>query len=189
MTSPPEISHRKLLFSISTRRLVESVECLNSSLALASGDLWPKNSEPVYWLARWLKGFTRNIVLRLSRFYLHSQFPTCLNLVLVMQLHSLSRWTDWLWRAWRLATEHTNLQLDKNALALSHRKHPSHWWGLKLQWKVCYFLVVLVLMIIRASFCCRKKVRKLHLFSTKVAFMRRFDCERLDTTYFRLRGR
>ena len=24
----------------------------------------------------------------LSRFYLHSQFPTCLNLVLVMQMHS-----------------------------------------------------------------------------------------------------
>ena len=28
-------------------------------------------------------------------------------------------------------------------------------------------------LIIRASFCCSKKVRKLHLFSTKVAFMRR----------------
>jgi len=28
----------------------------------------------------------------------------------------------------------------------------------------------------------------LHLFSTKVAFMHAFDCERLDTTYFRLRG-
>ena len=28
-------------------------------------------------------------------------------------------------------------------------------------------------MITRASFCCSKKVRKLHLFSTKVAFMRR----------------
>ena len=28
-------------------------------------------------------------------------------------------------------------------------------------------------MIIRASFCCSKKVIKLHLFSTKVAFMRR----------------
>jgi len=32
------------------------------------------------------------------------------------------------------------------------------------------------------KFCCSKKVRKLHLFSTKVAFMRAFDCERLDTT-------
>jgi len=30
-------------------------------------------------------------------------------------------------------------------------------------------------------------VRKLHLFSTNVAFIRTFDCERLDTTYFRLR--
>ena len=38
-----------------------------------------------------------------------------------------------------------------------------------------------------ASFCCSKKVIKLKLFLTKVAFMRTFDCERLDTTYFRLR--
>jgi len=30
-------------------------------------------------------------------------------------------------------------------------------------------------------------VKKLQLFFTKVAFMRIFDCERLDTTYFRLR--
>ena len=43
-------------------------------------------------------------------------------------------------------------------------------------------------VITRASFCCSKKVRKLHLFSTKVAFMRTSDCERLDTTYFRLHG-
>jgi len=32
--------------------------------------------------------YTRNFVQLLSRFYLHSQFPTCLNLVLVMQMHS-----------------------------------------------------------------------------------------------------
>ena len=53
-------------------------------------------------------------------------------------------------------------------------------------------------VIIRASFCCSKKVRKLHLLSTKVAFMRRklhlwehltFDCEWLNITYFRLRRR
>jgi len=43
-------------------------------------------------------------------------------------------------------------------------------------------------LIGRASFCCSKKVRKLHLFSTKVAFMRTMDWERLDTTYFRFRG-
>jgi len=29
------------------------------------------------------------------------------------------------------------------------------------------------MVITRASFCCSKKVRKLHLFSTKVAFMRK----------------
>jgi len=40
----------------------------------------------------------------------------------------------------------------------------------------------------RASFCCSKKVRKLHLFSKKVTFIRTFDCERLDTTYFCLQG-
>ena len=31
---------------------------------------------------------SRNFVQLLNRFYLHSQFPTCLNLVLVMQIHS-----------------------------------------------------------------------------------------------------
>ena len=51
-------SHRngKLFFSILIRRLVESVEGLNSSLALAAGDLWPKNCKPIYWLTRSLKG-------------------------------------------------------------------------------------------------------------------------------------
>jgi len=33
---------QKKFFSMLTRRLVESVESLNSSLALAAGDLWPK---------------------------------------------------------------------------------------------------------------------------------------------------
>ena len=46
---------------MSTRRLAESVEGLNSSLALAAGDLWPKKGEPIYWLARSLKGF-KNVV-------------------------------------------------------------------------------------------------------------------------------
>jgi len=36
----------------------------------------------------------------------------------------------------------------------------------------------------RASFCCSKKGRKLHLFSTKVAFVRTFDCERLTRPIF-----
>jgi len=38
---------RKTLFSISTRRLAESVEGLNNSLALAVGDLWPKKGRPI----------------------------------------------------------------------------------------------------------------------------------------------
>ena len=48
--SPPENPKpkTKIFFSISMRGLAESVEgCLNSSLALAAGDSWPKN---------WLQG-------------------------------------------------------------------------------------------------------------------------------------
>jgi len=40
---------------MSTRRLAESVEGLNSSLALAAGVLWPNKGEPIYWLAWSLK--------------------------------------------------------------------------------------------------------------------------------------
>ena len=48
---------KKIFFSMSSRRLAESVEGLNSSLTLAAGDLWPKNCEPIDWLARSLKGY------------------------------------------------------------------------------------------------------------------------------------
>jgi len=44
VTSPPQNAKKetkKIFFSISTRRLAESVEGLNSSLALAAGDFWP----------------------------------------------------------------------------------------------------------------------------------------------------
>jgi len=44
----------KFFFSISTRRLAESVEGLNSSLA--AGNLWPKKCGPICGLARLLKG-------------------------------------------------------------------------------------------------------------------------------------
>jgi len=37
----------KIFFSMSTRTLAESVEGLNSSLALAAGDLWSKNGRPI----------------------------------------------------------------------------------------------------------------------------------------------
>jgi len=49
VTSPPETHHQKgkTFFSLSTRRLAESVEVLNSSLALAAGDLWPKKGLPI----------------------------------------------------------------------------------------------------------------------------------------------
>ena len=37
-----QTKNKKHFFSMSTRRLDEFVEGLNSSLALAAGDLWPK---------------------------------------------------------------------------------------------------------------------------------------------------
>jgi len=46
---------KKFFFSMSTRRLAESVEGLNSSLALAAGDSWSKKGKPIYWLALSLK--------------------------------------------------------------------------------------------------------------------------------------
>jgi len=39
--------NEKNFFSMSTWRLAESVEGLNSSLALAAGDLWPKKGRPI----------------------------------------------------------------------------------------------------------------------------------------------
>jgi len=47
---------KNVFFFMSTRRLAESVEGLNSSLALAAGDLWPKKGAPICWCARLLKG-------------------------------------------------------------------------------------------------------------------------------------
>jgi len=47
-------TENEIFFSILTRRLAESVEGLNSSLA--AGDSCPKDCEPIYWLARSLKG-------------------------------------------------------------------------------------------------------------------------------------
>jgi len=49
VTFPPENQKPKtknVFFSMSTRRLAESVEGLNSSLVLATGDVWPKRGAP-----------------------------------------------------------------------------------------------------------------------------------------------
>ena len=54
MTLPNE----KKLFSISTRRLADSAEGLNSSLAQSAGELWPEMSRPLWWPTRYLKGAT-----------------------------------------------------------------------------------------------------------------------------------
>jgi len=45
-----------IFFLIFTSRFAESVEGLNSSLALAAGNLWPKKVAPICWLAQSLKG-------------------------------------------------------------------------------------------------------------------------------------
>jgi len=42
-----QTENKKLFISTSTRRLAESVEGFNSSLALAAGDLWPKMGRPI----------------------------------------------------------------------------------------------------------------------------------------------
>ena len=58
MTFPPEKLKPKtknFFFSMTTRRLAESVEGLNSSLALAAGDLWPKKGAPICWRVRSLR--------------------------------------------------------------------------------------------------------------------------------------
>jgi len=50
VTSPAEKPHtenEKRFFSMSTRRLAESIEGLNSSLAVAAGDLWPKKGRSI----------------------------------------------------------------------------------------------------------------------------------------------
>jgi len=54
--SKPPNQKQKIFFSMSTRRLAESLKGLNGSLALAAGNLWPEKSEPIYWLAQSLKG-------------------------------------------------------------------------------------------------------------------------------------
>jgi len=41
----------KFFFSMLTRRIAESVKGLNSSLALAAGDLWPKKGKPIFIVA------------------------------------------------------------------------------------------------------------------------------------------
>ena len=71
MAVPAENSKPKMdkcFFSISTRRLAESAEGLNSSLGLSAGDLWPKKCEPICGLARSLKGFAYAVIeIRLKK--------------------------------------------------------------------------------------------------------------------------
>ena len=52
---------------IETRRRPESVVILNSCLALAAGDLWPKKRRPSQWPARALKGLHRSTFRKKDR--------------------------------------------------------------------------------------------------------------------------
>ena len=55
--SPYKIKNdRERFFSISSRRLAESVDGLDSSPAQSPGELWPTECEPIYGLSRSLKG-------------------------------------------------------------------------------------------------------------------------------------
>ena len=49
-------------FSVETRRFAESVDGLNSSQAIAAGELWSKEYRPLSWPARALKGFKKQKV-------------------------------------------------------------------------------------------------------------------------------
>jgi len=51
-------------FWFGTTRLAESVEGLNTSLAAATGELWPKKCRPLKCLAWALKGFNRQLSRR-----------------------------------------------------------------------------------------------------------------------------
>jgi len=59
VTSPRENLESNNVFLIETRRLAESVDGLNCSLAIAAGGLLPKKCRPRSWPARALKGFKR----------------------------------------------------------------------------------------------------------------------------------
>ena len=59
--SPRRTPHpnQKIFFLVEPRRLSASVEGLNTSLAAAGAELYPKLHEPLWWLARSLKGFKK----------------------------------------------------------------------------------------------------------------------------------
>jgi len=69
--------NEKRFISMSTRRLAESVEGLNSSLALAAGDLWPKKGRPIAAVKR-LKQYAIIIRSRLVTIHIriHYHFST-----------------------------------------------------------------------------------------------------------------
>ena len=58
MWRPPKKTQnwKMFFFWLGTRRLAESVEGLNTSLAAAAGELWPKEFRPLQWPVRALKG-------------------------------------------------------------------------------------------------------------------------------------
>jgi len=59
--SEPQTENEKRCFSISSRRLAESVDGLNSSVAQSPEELWPKECEPIYWLSRLLYAIKESV--------------------------------------------------------------------------------------------------------------------------------
>jgi len=54
---------KKVIFLIEPRRLSASVEGLNTSLAAAAGELWPKMFRSLKWLAWALKGLRVEVII------------------------------------------------------------------------------------------------------------------------------
>jgi len=65
--SPPENAKPKtknVFFDLSTRRLAESVKGLNSSLALAAGDFWPKKGRQIAAVKGLMSSHLRKAILK-----------------------------------------------------------------------------------------------------------------------------
>jgi len=124
--------NRKLFFSILTRRLAESVEGLNSSLALASGDLWPTNCEPIYWLARSLKGVSQS---RPSRHF-WIRLPKCV---------AGATWGFGLW----IAVAGECLQFSNRLFCLNSKG--SLWWRPRWPMRVRFAFITLLPLLLLSS--------------------------------------
>jgi len=98
VTSPPENPHRKRkkFFFVSTRRLSEYVEGLNSSLAQSPGELQDCKVLQKKWLARDLKG--KSFITKNKRcLHIHEIWRNqlCLMILLMSKKHYRWKWEVW----------------------------------------------------------------------------------------------